>query len=50
MAKNKDGHNRFSSEFGRFALNSAAVPEKFEEWMTSMYGISPRIKKRKKRR
>lgn len=41
-----------TTEFGRFALNSKAIPEKFEEWANAMYGIAPRTsaKTRRKRR
>ncbi len=40
-----------TTEFGRFALNSKAIPEKFEEWANAMYGIAPQAptKKKKKR-
>jgi len=41
-----------TTEFGRYALNSNGIPEKFEEWANAMYGIAPRTstKKRKKRK
>jgi hypothetical protein len=49
MAKNDNGQKMHTTEFGRFALNSSGVPEKFEEWMVAMYGISPRTKKKKRK-
>lgn len=49
MAKEQNGPVMHTTEFGRYALNSKGIPEKFEEWATAMYGIAPKTTKKKKR-
>lgn len=39
-----------TTEFGRYALNSKGIPERFEEWANAMYGIAPRTSTKKKRK
>lgn len=40
----------YTTEFGRYALQSSGIPEKFEEWANAMYGIAPRASSKKKRK